>query len=314
MEHKKRTVVSAEPFVRKHRNFFVGIFILIPLLTIPVLLVYTVLKSDGFRKWYTLYVFYDNSQGLKKGNQVTISGTSVGHVKEVELVRERVVCVSFQIREPYYELINKKTRAELKQKGFVGDWEIELKGDSLAKEGTPGIKNGDTLIAVNAASLSKTIENATATLKKVDGLINDIKEGRGTVGQLFTDDSLYTYAKQIGANTAGLTENAKQLTYAVRGTVRKTDSLLMTLKNVGDGGKTMIDTLMTVIATLRVSLEETQAIVANLKTVSDDAPELMDRLQDNIGEAELMMRSLQKNWLLRQTMGKQPDPLLDQTP
>ena len=311
MEEKKRTVISAEPFARRHRTFFVGVFILIPLLAIPSLLVYTVIKSDGLQKWCTLFVIYENSLGLKNGNHVTISGTSIGHVREVELIKEREVCVRFRIKGRYTHLVKKDTRAQLRQKGFVGDWEIELTGGG---DSSPQALYGDTLVPDNPMKLDKTIEIATGMLEEISVLVQNLREGKGTVGQLLTDDSLYTYAKLIGSNTASTTGNVKRITSDARTTVAKVDSLLLTLRDVGTGGKTLMDTLMTVIATLNASLEETKVIMGNLKTVSGDAPALMDRLQENIGEAELMMRSLQKNWLLRQTMGKQKDPLLKEIP
>lgn len=311
MEQKKRTVISSEPLIRRHRNFFVGVFILIPLITIPVLLVYTVLKSDGLQKWCTLHVIYENSLGLKNGNQVTISGTAIGHVREVELIREREVCVRFRIKGRYNHLVKKDTRAQLKQKGFVGDWEIELTGGSKL---SPLAEDGDTLSGENPVKLDKTIETATGMLEELFELVKTVRKGEGTVGKLLTEDSLYLYAKSIGANTVGVTRSAERMTNDIRGTLRRTDSLILALKEVSVDGKTFVDTLFTVIATLKGSLEETKSIVANIRTVSDDAPEMVDRLQENIAEAEIMMRALQRNWLLRKTMGEQPDPLLKDLP
>ncbi|MFP4163228.1 MAG: MlaD family protein [Chitinispirillaceae bacterium] len=311
MEQKNRTVISSESLLRRHRNFFVGVFILIPLLTVPVLLVYTILKSDGLQKWCALNVVYENSFGLKKGNHVTISGTSIGHVRDVELIREKEVCVRFRIRGKYNHLVKQDTRAQLKQKGFVGDWEIVLTGGS---DSAPVVQEGDTLFAENPVELDKTIETATCMLEEISQLVKNLRGGEGTVGKLLTDDSLYVYAKKVGANTVDITSDTRKLTRDARGTLRKTDSVLLAFREVGEGGKTFMDTLSTVISTVKGSLEETKSIVANLKNVSDDAPIMVERLQQNIGEAELMMRALQKNWLLRKTMGKQPDPLLKDVP
>ncbi|MFP4012885.1 MAG: MlaD family protein [Chitinispirillaceae bacterium] len=311
MEQKKRTAVSSEPLIRRHRNFFVGAFILIPLLAIPVLLVYTILKNDGLQKWCTLHVIYENSLGLKNGNQVTISGTAIGHVRKVELIREREVCVHFRIRGRYNHLVRKDTRAQLKQKGFVGDWEIELTGGS---ELSSMAKEGDTLVGEDPVRLDKTIESAAGMIGEISQLVKTVRNGEGTVGKLLTEDSLYHYAKEIGENTVGISRNTKGMTNDMRGTLRRTDSLILALRDMSVEGKTFVDTLFTVIATLKSSLEETKSIVANIRTVSDDAPGMVDRLQENIAEAEIMMRALQKNWLLRKTLGEQPDPLLKDLP
>ena len=110
-------------FVRRNRAFFVGLFIIIPAVAIPFLLFYSLLKADFLQGWCYLHVVYENSYGLTKGNQVTISGMPIGHVSEIELVREGVVGVLLKVRRQYQPLIRKDTRAQLKQKSFVvGDW------------------------------------------------------------------------------------------------------------------------------------------------------------------------------------------------
>ena len=46
--------------------------------------------------------------------------------------------------------------------------------------------------SLNKADLGKTVKNLNATLAKVDGIMDGIKSGKGTMGKLVTDDALYT--------------------------------------------------------------------------------------------------------------------------
>ena len=124
---RERTV--SVPFVRRHRTFFAGLFLVIPMVLIPVLLVYTLMKAEFMQKWCRLYTFSENSYGLTRGSPVTISGMTVGHVREVRLVREGVIGIRFKIRDSYRPLVRRDTHARFQQKNIVvGDWTIELTG------------------------------------------------------------------------------------------------------------------------------------------------------------------------------------------
>jgi ABC-type transporter Mla subunit MlaD len=319
MDNRSRTQPIAEPFVRRHRPFFVGLFVLIPALAVPAFLIFTVVRSDILQKWHTLHIVCDNSQGLKKGNQVSMSGTAIGHVKEVDLVREQQVIVSFDINSRYRRLVKKDTRARLKQRGFVGDWEIELSG------GTPvssEAEAGDTLRFEKAASVEGLIEiavgiidTATALLNDVAAIVKGIKGGEGTVGQLFNNDTLFRHISRIGANASAITSDVGKLAADARGTVRNADSLLSTLTGLGKSGAMAVDTLTILVNAANRTIAEVGDILKNLKTASDAAPELMLRLQRDLDEAEHMMRSLQEGWIFKAVGGPTPkNPHLADTP
>jgi len=308
MQNKKNT---AEPFVRRHRPFFVGLFVTIPVLAVPALLIFTILKSDGLQKWCTLNVICENSQGLKKGNQVSMSGISVGHVQKVDLIKEKEVYISFDVNSRYKHLVKKDTRARLRQRGFVGDWEIELTGGGT---GVAEVSDGDTLRSEKAATMDEIIEvavnlidTATVLLGELMFVAREINSGEGTVGRLLKDDTLYRQISQITVAALGVTSDVRRLAASTRGVIGRADSLLVSIKDVGTSvgasGLTLVDSLMTLVNTVNKSFDDIGQILDNLKTVSGGAPELMDRLKDDLDEAELLMKSLQKNWLFRKTMG-----------
>jgi len=319
----KKVIVANEPFVRKHRTFFVGLFVVAPLLTIPSLLIFTIAKNDMFEKWYTLNAVYENSHGLAKGNQVSMSGTAIGHVKSVELVKEREVWVSFDIRGRYNHLVKKDTRARLKQKGFVGDWEIELTGGS---DNFASIQNGDTLLTENVPTLDgaievavKMLDTATMLLSKINAITDDIHEGKGMIGQFLRDESVYKNVERITGNTANLTADARKMMRDAGGAIGNVNTLLLdvnkAVSEISAGGVTVMDTLSNLIAAVGGVLDDAGEIIKNLKTVSGEAPELMDRLQYDLGQVELMMKSLQSNWFFRSMTGKMAkDPNLIEKP
>jgi len=322
-QNKKNVISANEPFVRRHRTFFVGLFVLVPLLTIPALLLFTIAKNDLLEKWCVLYAVYENSHGLKNGNQVTMSGTTIGHVKSVELVKEREVWVRFDIRGRYNHLVKKDTRARLKQKGFVGDWEIELTGGS---DSFAAVRDGDTLLTENVPTMDwaievavKMLDTATLLLSRINAITDDIYEGKGTLGQIFKDESLYERFQQIAVNTINITNDGRKTMRDIQGTISGANTVLLdvnkSISDISTGGVAVMDTLVNIINSMRSTLDDAGDIMKNLKTVSGETPELMDRLQYNLGQAELMMRSLQSNWFFRGiTGGMSEDPNLIERP
>jgi len=307
MQNNPGTHTVPEPFVRRHRPFFVGLFVLLPVLAVPLLLLFTVVKNDNWQKWCTLHMFYRNSQGLKKGNQVSMSGTAIGHVREVELIRERKVHVAIDINERYRHLVKKDTKARLKQRGFVGDWEIELAGGT---KDSPKVDDDDTLTIEKVPALDDFIEvavgvvdTATSLLNTIAAIVKGLEAGEGTIGQMLKNDSLYRHVDQVAVNAVGITNGVTRITGDTRKTIRNVDSLLFALTDVGKGGSTFIDTLTGLINTVNKTIEEASGILKSLKTVSDETPELMDRLKGDLEEAELLMNSLQRNWLFRGVTG-----------
>jgi len=290
----------------------------------PALVIFTMVKSDKFQSWCTLHVVYENSQGLAKGNQVSMSGITIGHVKVVNLIKEGEIHVAFDIGTRYKHLIKKDTKARLKQRGFVGDWEIELAGGTAS---AGEVYEGDTLKTERVPSIDWFIElavgiidTATLLLNDIAAIVKGIEAGEGTMGMLVKDDTFSRHVSQISANTAILTSDAKRITRDVRGTLRNVDSLIATVSNVttdvGKSGTAAADTLMTLVNTVNKSLGDVEHILKNVKTVSDDAPELMDRLQQDLGEVELMLRSFQEGWLFRRMGGGRAprNPHLADTP
>jgi phospholipid/cholesterol/gamma-HCH transport system substrate-binding protein len=311
MENKQKAAAHTESFVRRHRPFFVGLFIFIPVIAMPALLVFAILKDDRFQKWDTLYVVCENSQGLKNGSNVTMSGNTIGYVKGVDLIKEREVCVRFDIRGEYSRLVKKDTRARLKQRGFVGDWEVELTGGGAT---APEADDGDTLKSEKTPTVDGIIEmaigmidSATALLNEFTAMARDINAGDGTVGRLLKDDTLYRHMRQIGLNAIGFTSDLRKVAAGAQGTLGKTDSLLLTFTgvgaSVGAGGTAFVDSLISLVAAANKSFDDIGQILKDIKAVSNDAPELMNQLKEDIEEAEMMIRALQSNWLFKKAAG-----------
>ena len=299
------TQASPVPFVRRHRNFFAGIFLLIPFIVIPVLLVYTLMKAEFMQGWCRLNVVSENSYGLTKGSPVTISGMTIGYVQEVVLIREGAVGVRFKIKREYQPLIRKDTRALFQQKNImVGDWIIALTG------GTPDtavVVENDTLRSIAPIRLDRTITQITSMVTLVETMLTGILEGKGTVGRLLTEDSLVELAYGIG-------DDVERLLRSAQTSLRGTDTLIGELTSLGRSGGGFIDSLTLVMQRVHTSLDDAGAILKNLRGASDDVGPMLREVRDDIAEAERIMKTLRQSWIYRQLAGPGEDPLLKEGP
>lgn len=292
-------------FVRRHRTFFAGLFVLIPAVALPVLLVFTLMKADFIQGWCHLYVIGDNAYGLSKGSPVTVSGMAIGHVEKVNLIREGMVEVQFNISREHQHLVKKDTQARFQQKSpVVGEWIIELTGgtDTVAV-----VADYDTLKPILPFRFDKTIQQVTGMVESIAGLIDGISRGQGTVGQLLVGDSISGLVQGVGGNVNGLIGS-------VGVTLQNVDTLIKELTTLSRTGNGMIDSFAFVSAEVRLMLGNVTEILDNVRSASTDVQPLLDQVQNEISEADRMMKTLQQSWIYRTMDGKRTDPILKGTP
>jgi phospholipid/cholesterol/gamma-HCH transport system substrate-binding protein len=158
---------------------------------VTVLLVVVVIVAIGGQggfPWerYPLKVQFDRVSGLKPGAVVRLNGKEVGQVKGVEFSGARIE-VTMQISKDVRPLVTTESVASMGSLSLLGDPIVDI---SAAETGTPledwaylkpGLESGPL---GGLASASAGLETATQMLA-------DLRAGRGTIGQLITNDALY---------------------------------------------------------------------------------------------------------------------------
>lgn len=311
MATKQAGTTSGESFVRRHRNFVVGLFVVVPLVVVPVLCVYTLMKLELWQKWERLYVVYDQSYGLSSSNAVTISGMNIGHVGMVTLEGKNKTVVMLKINPGYMPLIKKDARAQLAQKNLVGDWVISLKGGS---DEARSVEDGDTLVPEYSLRLDVLAEQVAGMITNVDSIIRQVVTGKGSIGKLLKEDSL---VRQV----EGILRNANTLTVQAETMMRKADALINNLDKIGTSGVTLassgitlVDSVQTLLSTVRKTLKDAPVIMENVKDASGEITPLIHQVRNELEDADAMMRGLQKNWLFQKVEGKPVDKMLKDAP
>jgi phospholipid/cholesterol/gamma-HCH transport system substrate-binding protein len=138
---------------------------------------------------------FANVQGLKSGAIVRVAGVEVGKVSKVELSGTGVD-VHLSIKKENQSRVTTDSFASIGAMSLLGEPLIDV---SPASTGTP-LKDGDVIRSKRPpAAIGDVAETANEGIVQATALLKDIREGRGSLGKLFTDDQLY---KELNAFVA----------------------------------------------------------------------------------------------------------------
>ena len=185
-------------------------------LVIAAVLIFTLTGTSGFF-WqrYPLKTRFLNVAGLAPGSPVRVAGVEVGSVREIEFAGEEVD-VTFEVRKDQRPRITDKSVATLGSVSLLGEGAVDI---TPSTSGTTVRDYGYVHAGKPKGSLSDVSEQATVGIEEITKLVQDVRAGRGTVGKLMTDDSLFKSLKSIAADgekaVASLREAADQAKGAV---------------------------------------------------------------------------------------------------
>jgi len=165
----------------------IGIVSLVALV-IASFLIFMVSGSGGFF-WqrYGLKTVFPDIQGLKVGAPVRVAGVEVGSVKTMEFIGDKVEVV-MQVGKEQMERITDRSTASLGSISLLGEAAVDISPNS---QGTPIPEWGYVRSGPPPGSLATAAEAATKSLETTNALLEEVRQGRGTLGKLVTDDTLY---------------------------------------------------------------------------------------------------------------------------
>jgi phospholipid/cholesterol/gamma-HCH transport system substrate-binding protein len=203
-------------------------------IAIAAALIFTLTGTRGFF-WqrYTLKTKFPNVAGLAKGSPVRVAGLEVGSVKTVELSGEQVEVV-FEVNKDQRSAITTASVARLGSVSLLGEGAVDI---TPSTQGTPIPDGGYVPAGRVPAQFADIADKASEGIDQVNGLVRDIRLGRGTAGKFLTDDRLYLELQQFVA-TAGQVTRDLQEGHGTLGRLLKDPkaaaSLEASLKNVED--------------------------------------------------------------------------------
>lgn len=178
----------------------VGITVIAALVTLAVLLFLMSGTAGLFSRRITLYSYFDNAEGLRVGAPVRLSGVDIGNVNKIRIVNTpdkklTPVEITMKVSTKYSFGLRRDSQTSLDTAGVLGETYIDI--DSSQAVGAEAL-DGDTLPTqvhpdfnqVVRASQS-TLQNMDTLLKRADRILSFAESGKGSIGKLIYDPTLY---------------------------------------------------------------------------------------------------------------------------
>ena len=178
----------------------VGITVIVASLTLGFLLFLMSGTAGLLTPRITVKSYFDNAEGLRVGAPVRLSGVDIGNVTKIAIVSSRdkqltPVEVTMKISTKYHGSLRRDSVTSLETAGVLGETYLDI--DSAQALGEL-LQDGDTLPTqvhpdfnqVVRASQS-TLQNLDALLKRADRILAFAESGKGSLGKLIYDPTLY---------------------------------------------------------------------------------------------------------------------------
>ena len=183
----------------------VGILGLVALTCIALLVFLLTGNMHWFQKEIPLQVYTSDAAGLTKGAPVRINGIQAGKVDTVGLSGEtnpaRVIKIEFHVDGDMLKQIPSDSIASISSDNLLGSTKF-LQIDKGTNPATiqPGAtiksaetKQFDALVAQGFGVL----DSLQAILGKVQTIVGDVENGKGTIGKLLVDQTLYNSLQAV---------------------------------------------------------------------------------------------------------------------
>lgn len=298
-----------EPFYYKHRIFFVGLFLTIPLVVITITSIFTIIKSEILTDWTILHIKSESGAGLIEGRTpVKIMGMDVGNVYNVDLNPEGYVDVALKVKTKYASMLATDSKARLMQKNIVvGDWLIDLTAGSNAY--LP-VKNGDTLDVEYTVKLDELMALFTNFMDPLKSIIQSLQEGEGLVKYLLGSDSVLT-------NFQNLVFSTEKLLHRTGETMNKADEVLDNFTTFGNRGITAVDSLMIfaihadkMVKDLNQTVYRMDTLFKAMDSIPADFNNVMKHFSRELDQVDLLFKALENHWLLRRFIRREKEKTL----
>ena len=184
-------------------------------------ILYTIMNlKEGmgvFTSASTFRAYLNDSQGIKVGAPVRLSGVDIGNVKQIAIEPDKgQVAIHFTVNDEMRPLLHNDAAVMIRPMGLLGDKYLDLLPGSPKQPSLPDgavlSGRGDTAdITGVAGSATTTLQTVDQTLRELQGILANIKAGKGTAGKLVTDPTLYDHTAQLIRKVDALSEKTNQL-------------------------------------------------------------------------------------------------------
>ena len=252
----------------KKRAVIVGIFVFVGLLIFVAAVMMLGKQQKLFSKSIQVKAVFRDVNGLSIGRNILYSGVKVGTVKKISFLRTNQILVVMNIDKSAQEFLHKDITARISSEGIMGNKIVMLTGGS---PNMPVIEDQDQLSVTSGLSTEEIMNTLQVNNKSLVEITDNLKvitkgivDGKGTLGKLLTEDTVY---KNLNTTMAGLNET-------VSNTRRLTSALSLYASKLQTKGVLSNDLVTDTLVFARL-----REAVTRMNTVAEDAGRAVQDLQ-----------------------------------
>jgi len=178
----------------------VGLTVLASSITLGILILLMSGTGGFLTSKLTLKSYFDNAGGLREGAPVRLQGVDIGNVSRISVISDPArrltpVEITFKVVTKYRHNLRRDSVTTLSTAGVLGETYIDI--DSAQATG-PEAQQGEVLATRETAQIEdvvrasqSTLQNLDALEKRVDRILAFVESGRGSLGKVIYDPSLY---------------------------------------------------------------------------------------------------------------------------
>jgi phospholipid/cholesterol/gamma-HCH transport system substrate-binding protein len=186
----------------------VGLTVVVASLVLALLLFLMSGTSGFFSHRITLVSYFDNAEGLRVGAPVRLSGVDIGNVVKILIVPDKdksitPVEVVMKVSTKYNFNLRRDSVTSLDTAGVLGETYLDIESSQAVG---PEAHDGDALpthvhpdFNEVVRSSQSTLQNMDALLKRADRILAFAESGKGSLGKLIYDPTLYDRFSQTVA-------------------------------------------------------------------------------------------------------------------
>jgi len=183
----------------------VGLFVLAGLSLLVVAVFYVTSSENPLAPKYQLVTYLPEVAGLTVGAPVRLDGIDVGNVNDVRVNEssantpqdvQRNIILTMRINENYMKYIRSDSIASPETEGLLGNRYVNIRRGRTGAVLTNGQEiQGKPEQGINQLVAQGTVleEHMNGLIDNVQGMVTDVRGGKGTLGQVFTNRSMYDH-------------------------------------------------------------------------------------------------------------------------
>lgn len=171
-----------------------------------------------FTPHYTLKAYFPSAGDLREGAQVRLAGIAVGNVAKIRISPfsdpQRAVELDLKIARTYQNHIRGDSKASVETIGLLGDSYVDI------TRGTPGqepVADDGAVQSAQKADIAAVVQNTNEVIMnlntlsaKLGDITTQIQQGKGSMGKLLYDQTLYNKMDATVSGAQNLVDRAQR--------------------------------------------------------------------------------------------------------